>query len=347
MSNSLGQSFDLPTYNASATLNYTAKIFRELTDILVSPGRRDPKSMLVTQHAGTANMTVDISAGGAIVGGSTEGAQDASGMWPQGVYGARLASPCTVIIPAAPGTGTRVDGVYLQIADKTETGSGNDEAIIAVQSPLTTLPASSLLLAMVSVSAGTTQVLNSAIAPQTNYAASPTSHLVGEIIMKAGVSIPTGFLACDGSAVLRSSFPALFSEIGIGYGIGDGTTTFNLPNLNSSFMFPLGSITPGVQGGASAHTHTGPSHVHQLNGTGYALVTVNAGGGPQIQISRKSGVSWVANEGDSSATATSAGATGQTTGADLGGQTSADGAEATGSTSNYPPWLTVFYVIKY
>lgn len=43
-------------------------------------------------------------------------------------------------------------------------------------------------------------------------------------------SIPYGWLLCDGSAVSRTNYKALFSVIGTSYGSGDGTTTFNLPN---------------------------------------------------------------------------------------------------------------------
>jgi hypothetical protein len=42
---------------------------------------------------------------------------------------------------------------------------------------------------------------------------------------------PTGFLPCDGSAQSRSAFPTLFAAIGTTYGAGDGSTTFNLPNV--------------------------------------------------------------------------------------------------------------------
>lgn len=44
------------------------------------------------------------------------------------------------------------------------------------------------------------------------------------------VTIPAGWLVCDGSAVSRTTYKALFDVIGTTYGVGDGTTTFNLPN---------------------------------------------------------------------------------------------------------------------
>ena len=55
--------------------------------------------------------------------------------------------------------------------------------------------------------------------------------VVGEIKWHAGKSTPKGFLLCDGRAVERSKYSDLFSVIGTTWGKGDGSTTFNLPNL--------------------------------------------------------------------------------------------------------------------
>ena len=89
---------------------------------------------------------------------------------------------------------------------------------------------------------------------------------VGSIIPYAGAATPTGWLMCDGSAVSRSTYTTLFGVISTTYGAGDGTTTFNLPDLRQ--RFPLGKAaagtgsTLGSTGGAIDHTHTGPSHTH-------------------------------------------------------------------------------------
>ena len=72
--------------------------------------------------------------------------------------------------------------------------------------------------------------------------------LVGEIKMYAGSTIPTGWLLCDGSAVSRTDYPRLFNAIGITYGSGDGSTTFNLPNLKGRFPLGTGSIDAGDSG---------------------------------------------------------------------------------------------------
>lgn len=59
-----------------------------------------------------------------------------------------------------------------------------------------------------------------------------TSVPVGTVLVFAGSTAPTGYLLCDGSAVSRTTYSALFSVIGTTYGVGDGSSTFNLPNFN-------------------------------------------------------------------------------------------------------------------
>ena len=59
---------------------------------------------------------------------------------------------------------------------------------------------------------------------------------VGAVIATARKAVPTGYLACDGQAVSRSTYAALFDAIGTTYGAGNGTTTFNVPNLNNRFV---------------------------------------------------------------------------------------------------------------
>lgn len=58
----------------------------------------------------------------------------------------------------------------------------------------------------------------------------------GEVITFAGATAPSGFLLCDGSAVSRTTYADLFAAIGTTYGTGDGSTTFNLPDLRGEFI---------------------------------------------------------------------------------------------------------------
>ena len=92
----------------------------------------------------------------------------------------------------------------------------------------------------------------------------------GNVSATARVSAPAGWLLCDGSAVSRSTYEVLFTAISTTYGAGDGTTTFNVPNLKG--RVPLGVDsgqtefdTLGETGGAKTHTLTvdeSPSHIH-------------------------------------------------------------------------------------
>ena len=66
----------------------------------------------------------------------------------------------------------------------------------------------------------------------------------GTVIAFAGLNIPDGYLLCNGAAVSRTTYAALFKAIGTIYGAGDGSTTFNLPNLINRFI--EGSETAGT-----------------------------------------------------------------------------------------------------
>lgn len=58
----------------------------------------------------------------------------------------------------------------------------------------------------------------------------------GTIIHYAGRTVPSGWLICNGANVSRRDYAALFAAIGTTYGAGDGSSTFNLPNLNGRFL---------------------------------------------------------------------------------------------------------------
>ena len=106
----------------------------------------------------------------------------------------------------------------------------------------------------------------------------------GTIIAFGGDSIPTGWLACDFSAVSRTTYPALFKAIGINWGIGDGISTFNLPDLRGLFLRGVAGlagvaadpdvanrIAENANGGSTGNKvgsyqpHAFQGHIHALN----------------------------------------------------------------------------------
>lgn len=64
---------------------------------------------------------------------------------------------------------------------------------------------------------------------------------VGDIKGTIAAVAPNGWLICDGSAVSRTTYAALFALIGVTYGPGDGATTFNLPDFQGRVLAGLGT----------------------------------------------------------------------------------------------------------
>ncbi len=74
---------------------------------------------------------------------------------------------------------------------------------------------------------------------------------IGQVAASALASAPRGWLTCDGAAVSRTTYAALFALIGTTYGAGNGTTTFNLPDLRDRTAVGVsGSIARGSTGGS-------------------------------------------------------------------------------------------------
>lgn len=90
----------------------------------------------------------------------------------------------------------------------------------------------------------------------------------GIVIPFAGTTAPQGWMLCDGSAVSRTTYAALFAVIGTTYGEGDGETTFNIPNLAGRVVIGSSqSHALGTTGGSETVTLTTdqlPAHVHEV-----------------------------------------------------------------------------------
>lgn len=77
----------------------------------------------------------------------------------------------------------------------------------------------------------------------------------GYMLPYAGSDIPDGYLLCNGAAVSRTTYKDLFNRIGTTYGAGDGSTTFNLPDVTNRFI--QGNGTPGTYVDAGLPNITG------------------------------------------------------------------------------------------
>jgi microcystin-dependent protein len=160
-----------------------------------------------------------------------------------------------------------------------ESGSGNAGSDFAVSrfADGGTVIDTPLTIARSSGIAAFSQVPTAAGSPVVTQAtAGAFAPVIGAIQMFAGSTAPTNWMICDGSAIPRTGFAALFSVISTTYGAGDGTTTFNIPNLR-------GKAVVGVDGSAQftnlgstfgelSHTTTVaemPSHNHTLHDPGH------------------------------------------------------------------------------
>jgi microcystin-dependent protein len=92
----------------------------------------------------------------------------------------------------------------------------------------------------------------------------------------ANTTAPNGYLECNGQAVNRSIYAELFAAIGTVYGIGDGLSTFNVPDLRGEFIRGVSTGRAGVDVGriiGTAQTDDFKSHTHDydnLQGGGVA-----------------------------------------------------------------------------
>ena len=115
-----------------------------------------------------------------------------------------------------------------------------------------------------------------------------TTVVIGTIIWYAGNTAPTGYLICNGSAISRNDYADLFAKINTSFGTGDGTTTFNIPDLIGKVAYGSATMNENllktdiqdtdhehymnhVQGAASGGWNTGgqtASHKHTVPGCG-------------------------------------------------------------------------------
>ena len=173
--------------------------------------------------------------------------------------------------------------------------------------------------------------------------------ITGVVQLFAGSSAPNGWLICNGQAVSRITYAALYAVIGTTYGAGDGSTTFNIPNLVNKTV--RGSNSLGKTGGVDTVTLSTaqmPAHTHGVG----TLATNNTGAhthslSPLSQINYNETYTNTVNRIQSTrategtdATAASAGAHTHT----ISGSTASVGSGSAVTITN--PYVMLHYIIK-
>jgi hypothetical protein len=96
----------------------------------------------------------------------------------------------------------------------------------------------------------------------------------GTVNYFASNTVPNGYLACNGAAVSRTTYPELFAAIGTAFGAGDGSSTFNLPDLRGEFI-------RGVDNGRGADPSRGFGTFQNFDWKGFSMTNTgqNVGSG--------------------------------------------------------------------
>ena len=92
----------------------------------------------------------------------------------------------------------------------------------------------------------------------------------GSVFCMAVATVPSGYLECNGAAVSRTTYAALFAIIGTNYGTGNGSSTFNLPDLRGEFVrgFDNGRGADSGRSIASSQGASNASHNHSFSDSG-------------------------------------------------------------------------------
>jgi microcystin-dependent protein len=170
----------------------------------------------------------------------------------------------------------------------------------------------------------------------------------GTILPWSTITPPSGFLECDGTAVSRSTYAALFAVVGTTYGIGDGSTTFNVPNLADNVAVGKSNNKAlGTTGGANTVTPTGNVAGSTANATlstaqlaSHAHTFQTNSGGSQNVTYQNSGQSGSTNQGTANTVTVNSTGSGQGHSHNMSANFAGD------ANSVLQPFLTLIYIIK-
>lgn len=147
----------------------------------------------------------------------------------------------------------------------------------------------------------------------------------GAIFPFAGTAAPSGYLQCNGAAVSRTTYASLFAAIGITWGNGDGSSTFNIPDLQNMFLRGSGTSAVGVYEADDFKLHT-----HNVTDPGHGHISYSGSGSNAVQYPTN-------NEGDGNNPNYQFPIANNTTGISI---------QSTGGTETRPVNKRVLYIIK-
>jgi len=164
------------------------------------------------------------------------------------------------------------------------------------------------------------------------------------IVPWSSASVPSGFLECNGAAVSRTTYAALFAIVGTTYGAGDGSSTFNVPDLQDNVAVgKSNNKSLASTGGANTVTSTGNVAGSTANASLSTSQLASHSHGLPVGRHPNSGIN-PGNTGDNKATNPSSNSSGQGSGSGHSHNMSANFVGD--ATSVVQPYLTVIYIIK-
>ena len=169
---------------------------------------------------------------------------------------------------------------------------------------------------------------------------------VGTILAHAANTPPTGFLECNGSNISRSTYATLFSAISTTFGVGDGSSTFALPDLRGQFIRGWANTgsTDASRVFGSTQTDQNKNHTHTTDSTsltgGIRKISEGFGAGGSA-----TGVFTKTQDGTNSITGSSS--TSAVGGVDFDGTHTHTISSSGGGTEARPTNLALMYIIKF
>jgi microcystin-dependent protein len=160
----------------------------------------------------------------------------------------------------------------------------------------------------------------------------PAGTPIGTILPFAGSTPPPGWLLADGTAISRATYATLFAATSTAYGVGNGSTTFNLPNLTNRVPVGAGgTYAVAATGGAATVTLSTanlPAHTHGTTGDHFHTANNSAGG---------TGVLAGSDKNVATLTSGNTSTTGDHQHASVGSGTAHE---------NMPPYVAVLFIIR-